>query len=605
MLRSRTFFGRVAALIATTLCSSPAWADGLALDRFDPAPAGDRFFGVQSAYVSGDLTPHVMLMLDYAHDPLIARGSETKDFQADIVRHQMFLRLGASLDIWERLNLNLDVPVAVWQAGDDANGALLGARSPSGAAMGDVRVGARLRLYGEYDDPFQIAISNYIWIPTGENNRFVTDGHVRWMPQLVLGGKAPHLVWAVNAGAMLAVADTFVTIPEGSMVKTGAGLGFTFARDHVQIGPEASFSFQTARVTKETINVEGLIDAKVRLNRDFEVGAGAGPGLSGGIGTPNFRVVGMLAYNPEHERDRDKDGIYDEYDACPDVPGVPNEDRSKNGCPPPGDRDGDRITDDVDACPDVPGVADPDPAKNGCPVLDRDGDGIPDVEDACPDVKGVRNEDPKRNGCPPDRDNDGIPDAEDACPDIPGVPSPDPKLNGCPPDSDGDGIRDDVDACPKEPGPPNADPRLNGCPLVVLTEKEIEIREQVQFDTGKATIKPASDLLLDTVAKVMIAHPEITLIEVQGHTDTQGGPRINKPLSIARAAAVKKSLEKRGVEARRMRSKGYGQDRPIADNNTEAGMALNRRVQFVIITQLQPGEKPKPARQFQGAPKKK
>ena len=172
---------------------------------------------------------------------------------------------------------------------------------------------------------------------------------------------------------------------------------------------------------------------------------------------------------------------------------------------------------------------------------DRDHDGIPDAEDACPDVPGVRTDDPKTNGCPPDRDHDGIPDAEDACPDVPGVRTDDPKTNGCPLDSDGDGIPDTEDACPHERGPRDPDPKKNGCPRVHVTESEVIILEQVQFDTGKATIKKVSDGLLDEVAGVLKEHPELLKIEVQGHTDSRGLRAMNMKLSQDRADAVMKA----------------------------------------------------------------
>ena len=72
--------------------------------------------------------------------------------------------------------------------------------------------------------------------------------------------------------------------------------------------------------------------------------------------------------------------------------------------PPRADRDGDGVFDDEDACPDVPGVRTDDPKTNGCPRSDRDGDGVFDDEDACPDIPGVRSEDPRANGCPPAAD---------------------------------------------------------------------------------------------------------------------------------------------------------------------------------------------------------
>jgi len=200
----------------------------------------------------------------------------------------------------------------------------------------------------------------------------------------------------------------------------------------------------------------------------------------------------------------------------------------------------------------------------------------------------VRTDDPTTNGCPPpppDRDGDGILDKDDACPDLKGVKSDDPTQNGCPPDSDGDGIRDDVDACPHEKGKPNEDPQKNGCPTAVrVTDQEIIILEQVQFKTGSAVIKKASDDLLTQVAMVLAEHPEIVKLEVQGHTDNRGGKKYNKRLSEKRAAAVKKWLVTRGsVDPGRLTSHGYGMEEPIADNGTADGRQQNRRVQFKIM----------------------
>jgi outer membrane protein OmpA-like peptidoglycan-associated protein len=179
--------------------------------------------------------------------------------------------------------------------------------------------------------------------------------------------------------------------------------------------------------------------------------------------------------------------------------------------------------------------------------------------------------------------------------DIPGLKTNDPATNGCPGDRDGDTIRDDKDACPDEKGKPDPDPQKNGCPVAVrVTEQEIIILQQVQFDTARATIKPVSNQLLDEVAGVLKEHPEITRIEVQGHTDTRGARAYNVNLSQRRADAVKKALIARGIEAERLESKGFGPDVPVGDNATEEGRQKNRRVQFVI-------KEKKPKSQVQGS----
>jgi OmpA-OmpF porin, OOP family len=591
---------------AVAAATGPAFAQGLALDRFEPAPAGDRMFGVPSPYAAGDLTPHLMLLADYAHNPLVIKTTPSNTDVGSVVKNQLYMNLDGGLSLWSRLFIDVDIPIAVLQTGDSPNapgagGATQTFTSPSSAQFGDLRIGARVRLFGEYHDPFQIAVGGYLWLPTGSKDSFVSTGEVRGLPQLILGGRAKErVVWSAALGPEIQGVSSYAGVGQGTEFRWGAGLGFLLLDNrHLQIGPEASGDVVLRDVQKRTTNAELLIDVRYRIIDDLEIAAGAGPGLTSGIGTPDFRGVLSIAYTPEQKLDRDHDGIMDDEDACPDVPGVRSEDPAKNGCPLPSDRDHDGIPDDLDACPDVFGVADPDPKKNGCPpIKDRDGDGIPDDVDACPDVKGVPDPDPKKNGCPPvlDRDGDGIPDDVDACPDVKGVADPDPKKNGCPPvlDRDGDGIPDGEDACPDEPGARDPDPARNGCPIVHVSEKEVVILEQVQFDTDRATIKPVSDKLLDEVAKVLTGHPELLRLEVQGHTDNTGAKYHNKQLSQARADAVMKALLKRGVAKNRLTAKGFGQEVPIADNATDAGRAKNRRVQFSIVEKKPKADKPAP-----------
>ncbi len=120
---------------------------------------------------------------------------------------------------------------------------------------------------------------------------------------------------------------------------------------------------------------------------------------------------------------------------------------------------------------------------------------------------------------------------------------------------------------------------------VVLTASNIAILDKVQFDVGKASLLPASFSLLDEVAKVMKDNPQIALVQVEGHTDSTGSADFNRKLSQARAESVVKYLTGKGVKASRFEAKGFGPDRPIADNTTDSGRDANRRVEFNIVTQ--------------------
>jgi OOP family OmpA-OmpF porin len=217
-------------------------------------------------------------------------------------------------------------------------------------------------------------------------------------------------------------------------------------------------------------------------------------------------------------------------------------------------------------------------------IVDTDGDGIDDTKDQCvlepEDVDGYQDQD----GCPdPDNDGDGIPDAVDQCKNDPEDFDGWKDDDGCPdPDNDGDGIPDVDDACPNTPGVPGGD--KPGCPkktLVVVTEKEIRITQQIQFEFNKAIIKPGiSYKILDDVAGVLVDNPKIRL-EVQGHTDNVGADAYNMRLSQSRAEAVRAYLVTHGVDAARLAARGYGFHQPLVPNSTDANRALNRRVQFI------------------------
>lgn len=233
------------------------------------------------------------------------------------------------------------------------------------------------------------------------------------------------------------------------------------------------------------------------------------------------------------------------------------------------DRDKDGIPDSLDACPDVPGLQ----QFNGCP--DSDGDGIPDNEDKCPNVPGVL----KYHGCPvPDTDGDGINDENDSCPTVPGVI----KYHGCPiPDTDGDGINDEEDKCPAISGTKEN----QGCPVITGTiKKKIELAaKDIFFRTGSYDLLPQSFRSLNDVASLLKSNPSLNLL-IEGHTDNVGTSQKNQLLSENRAQAVMDYLVSNGgISKSRLSIKGYGFSKPVATNGTSEGRALNRRVELSLF----------------------
>ena len=262
--------------------------------------------------------------------------------------------------------------------------------------------------------------------------------------------------------------------------------------------------------------------------------------------------------------DTDGDGIIDEQDKCPTVPGLAR----YQGCPIP-DTDGDGINDEEDKCPTVKGLA----RYKGCPIPDTDGDGINDEEDKCPTVKGLA----RYQGCPiPDSDGDGINDEEDKCPKVPGLA----RYQGCPiPDTDGDGVNDEEDKCVTIPGPKEN----YGCPIIPEeVKKRVNIAaKNILFVTGSSKLQTKSFKGLNDVAQIMKDNPGMSLA-IDGHTDWVGADAFNLKLSQNRADAVKNYLVTKGVDASRITATGYGETKPIADNRTAAGRQQNRRSELTL-----------------------
>jgi outer membrane protein OmpA-like peptidoglycan-associated protein len=277
-------------------------------------------------------------------------------------------------------------------------------------------------------------------------------------------------------------------------------------------------------------------------------------------------------------RDEDKDGVVDKKDDCPEVPGkieffgcpdtdndgiADKDDACPNlsgksefkGCP---DTDNDGISDKDDACPEQAGTKD----LGGCP--DKDGDGIADKDDKCPDLAGLK----ALQGCP-DKDNDGIADLDDRCPDVKGPE----EFKGCP-DKDIDGTPDIDDKCPDIAGPFSN----SGCPET----KKIELNKTIYFNPGQGAVISKHMKDLDEISKLMGQYADLN-ISIDGHADAIGPESLNLRLSEKRTDNVISYLVSKGINKNRLTRKFYGETMPAADNRTNEGRMLNRRVEIKTI----------------------
>jgi OOP family OmpA-OmpF porin len=627
-------------LAGVLLSSAPAGAQnsGFTVNRYEPTAAGEWSFWVDHPWYSSTRYFAAGITLNYAHNPLIfGRVSPDGSFTqtTSVIEHQLLGHVDLAGSFLDRVLITGTLPITFLERGTTAAGV-----SPTtGVVVGDPRFGLWIRLFGQpYRSAISMSIGANVWVPlrafdgTKGVSETSSDQGVRVMPKIVLGGLASRVMWSFTGGFLyrpaarigVGVDDAGSTV--GSELQLGAAIAYADTTRRFAIGPEAIMStviLGTDAVqpfTREFTSLEILLGFHYNIARIINIGAAGGLGVLRTPGTPDARALFRLAYAPIRDlapKDRDKDGIPDVKDACPDTPGIETDDAQTNGCPdrdrdyvvdkidlcpdtpkgprpdpnrlgcPIGDRDRDEVLDPEDLCPDTPKGPRPDPNRLGCPMGDRDSDGVLDADDQCPDVPKGEKPDPNRTGCPAgDRDGDAVVDHEDQCPDVHKGPKPDPNRLGCPyGDRDKDTVIDPEDACPDQPGAPHPDPKKNGCPgLVMVQDGQIKILQPVFFATNKDVILQKSYPVLQSVADALKVTKEIKKVAIEGHTDNRGKAEYNRALSDRRAKSVMKWLVTTGgIEESRLEAKGYGPDRPIADNKTPKGREKNRRVDFVIL----------------------
>lgn len=541
---------------------------GYSLNTFNPSERGSEWFAADSLDFRGDMRPTFGLVGEWAYRTLVSRDDDD-NFTRAIVRNQFVLHPGVSLVIKERLRVGLDVPVQVYADGKASTVDVTTFAPPdSKTSIGDIRLAADVRLVGRYGEPVTVAAGLQLALPTGDRDSYSGDGATRITPQVMVAGDIAAFVYAARLGFTIRTKEPeFADSYAGSYANLTLAAGARVLDKRLVVGPELQLQSVVTHsqfFEKNATPMEGLIGAHYTFTNGLRAGAGFGLGITHAFGAPRHRGYLIVEWSPR-------------VDEPAPLPAAP-----------PTDRDNDGEPDARDACPDQAGVASTDPTKNGCPA-DRDQDGIVDGEDACPDAAGVRDADPTKNGCPApaDRDGDGVADAEDACPDAAGGRDADPTKNGCPAptDRDQDGVLDPQDACPDAAGEASEDPQRNGCPKAVIEGTQIKILDQVKFKTNEATILPGkeSEDVLSAVADVLKQHPEVQSVSIEGHTDNTGKAARNLELSKKRAQAVLDWLVKHGIDAGRLKSDGFGAERPIDSNETEDGRKNNRRVEFHIV----------------------
>ncbi|MBL9024652.1 MAG: OmpA family protein [Myxococcales bacterium] len=547
------------ALGGAFLAANPASAQDttFSLDRLRLGGAPDDGMGLWRPALSEKPRFYGQFMLGYSHNPFRIENHIQDDAQADRmeavsgapVRGQLTGYFDVGFEVWQRLGLQVMFPATFFQTGNPTFAASVPAARDavdlSTAAPGDMRFEVRGVPVIVDDGFFKLGANANVFAPSGNDLSFTGDksAHGGF-------GIAGELDWK----SFVLVLDTGMHFRPDSAVNDfdighewefGLG-GFVPIRDdRIRLGLTV---FGSAMVTGddafkvETTPLEWMLEGKFAVDdkKQLYLNGFGGTRMAPGY-APDFRTGFAVGY------------WFNLVDVDPPSPPKDGLKATRGDI----DTDKDGYPDNVDLCPTEPEDGKPPFTTDGCPGTDRDGDGIPDVLDKCPDVPEDKDGINDNDGCPEDdADKDDIPDAQDACPKEPGVASPDKEKNGCP-----QFIR-----------------RISG-------SNEIQVLKKVEFEFGSSRLSKASFPILDEVYKLLEANPEITLLSIEGHTDSVGSDALNLRLSKDRAKSCLDYLVQKGIKQNRLTSEGFGETKPIESNDTADGRAKNRRTEFHIRTQ--------------------
>ncbi|WP_428269633.1 OmpA family protein, partial [Haliangium sp.] len=604
-----------AAAVLATVPAARAQSNDIAtfpVERFHLAMDRDGLLGTEWAAVPGHLSWDLALTFGAINEPLVLYREPSGDRVGSLVANRITLGLVGSVALWDRIQLGLELPVIVSQSEDP----IAETTTPAlgGAGVGDLRIAPKVQLLRADSSGVDLAVLPVVTIPTASGEDYRGEDGVSFAPQVAVGRALGALRLAAGLGYR-ARKDARVL-----NLEVTDELFLRVAGGYRVIPPlELAVSLDLATAAAAPLDNDNQNHLEALGGASYDIGpvtavAGAGLGLNDAFGTPDWRLILAVRTGRRTGGDSDHDGLPDDEDACPQQPEDDDGFEDTDGCPDL-DNDGDGIADGDDGAPNQPEDKDGWEDQDGVPDPDNDGDGMEDSADACPDEAESQNGWEDDDGCPdtiPDSDGDGLSDRVDECPESAEDLDSFQDQDGCPdPDNDDDGVIDDADDCRDEAGPvenkgcPDTDrdgdgviDRLDNCPdeagpannqgcqrrqRVRLSGTRLEILDKVYFRSGRDTIQRRSFGLLDNVAQVLVAHPEIKKIQVEGHTDDRGRDEFNLELSQRRAEAVVEYLVGAGVARERLVPKGFGETKPIEPNGTRRGRANNRRVEFNIV----------------------
>lgn len=528
-------------------------------------PNGDGASGgwaTRSAFLLRPGQWRLAISLDAADRPFAPKiGGEDR---GSVIAWQDTSHLQARLALHRRLDVGLLVPVIFHQTGDDLSEVVVDGRtydvwdgSAGSSGLGDVVVSPRFSLSAP-EGRFGIAtaVVGDLFFATGDELDFRGDGRLRGGASLVLESRYPSGSISMEAGYRSRPTRDFANLSVGDEALLRLASRYAIATE-LELVPEWEGRLTTPNGDAIELAQELRMGLSTRARDGWSVAAAMGVGLGDAIGRPAFRYLLSLNYTAPPDGDRDGDGLTNEADLCPDEPEDLDGYIDQDGCPDLDD-DADKVPDLADGAPRIPEDRDGFEDGDGVPEYDNDGDGLLDRVDQCPNEE---------------EDFDGFADG-DGCPEL---------------DNDGDGLADILDRCPDIPSGALPGAKTDGCPeslagmYVTMTCDEVVLGAPLRFGVDDDIMDARSLQLLDRAAEALALAPDVTLVRVEGHADSDASEEHNLDLSTRRARVVLTYLIYKGVGEGRLEAIGFGEGAPVASNGTAEGKAANRRVALRIL----------------------
>lgn len=594
--------------------------DPLTVERPGQMTGGDWYGSVLFEYADGTMAQ-------------VIRGPDGSSATESAYLDNLFgVNVAGGVTVHEMLRFDLRMPLFFSARGFNANDP---AGQPIGGGVGTMRAAAMFApITPDADGGFGLGFVPWIDLPTATATKNMGYGGLSGGTKLAATVQVSKLTLGADLGvAFRPKVEGYENIGGADQLMTGFGAGLAFS-DNLGLNLEANLNPSLAgKELKESISEdvpgwaespsEALLSLKGRTNGGLHWTLGGATALSPGVGAARYRIFlgggfGKInAGGAPKIGDADKDGIADDVDKCPTEPEVVNDYKDGDGCP---DQLGTlkvtakqyyEVVPDVELA--VTGMGDTKKVTSAKePVV---------IDGLMPGAYDVRTLDENYEGNVQIRVNEGDNEVDlEVTPTTPGTlsvtavttdgdPVPNALVTVAAPgggegkeakgagdgtasmqlapgyysvfvQADGYGIfREDATIVAEQQTDIKA---VLGAAKTEITKERIDILEKVFFQQSSAVIQARSFPLLDEVSNVLLRNPDIRLVEVAGHTSSEGSLDFNNRLSKDRANAVMKYLIDKGVSANHLEAVGYGPSRPLVKENSESDRAKNRRVEFVI-----------------------